>query len=260
VADRVAELVRTEVTDDAIFLLIERPPANSLALDLVAALDAALDVAEREAPEHVLVVCSAVPGFFVAGADIKHMVEIDEAGFRAYGDSLRSAFDRLAAPERISIAAVDGLALGGGCELAMACTLRVAGPEARFGLPETKIGLLPGAGGTQRLPALVGRGRALEMMLTGRQVGAAEAHSIGLVDRLAPLDATATAVELARELGANSRVALEAVIRSVDAGALSPSEAGSAVEADEVTELFARGEAAEGLRAFLERRPPRFER
>jgi enoyl-CoA hydratase len=259
VADRVAELVRTEVTDDAVFLVIERPPANPLALDLVAALDAAIDVADREAPGHVLVVRSAVPGFFVAGADIKHMVEIDEAGFRAYGDSLRSVFNRLAAPERISIAAVDGLALGGGCELAMACTLRVAGPEARFGLPETKIGLLPGAGGTQRLPALVGRGRALEMILTGRQVAAAEAHAIGLVDRLAPEDAAATAVELARELGANSRVALEAVVRSVDA-AVSPSEAGSAAEADEVAELFAHGDAAEGLRAFLERRPPRFER
>jgi enoyl-CoA hydratase len=257
VVDRVAELVRTEAGEDAYLLVIERPPANPLGLDLIAALDAALDAADREAGGRVLVVRSAVPGFFVAGADIKHMVEIDEAGFRAYGDSLRACFDRLAAPERVSIAAVDGLALGGGCELAMACTLRVAGPRACFGLPETKIGLLPGAGGTQRLPALVGRGRALDIMLTGRQVEAVEAHAIGLVDRLAPEDATATAVALARELRANSRPALEGVIRSVDAAG---TPGGAAVEADEVTELFARGEADEGLRAFLERRPPRFER
>jgi enoyl-CoA hydratase len=260
VADRVAELVWTESTEDALLLVIERPPANPLALDLVAALEAALDVADREAGNRIVIVRSALPGFFVAGADIKHMVDLDEAGFRAYGDSLRSAFDRLAAPERISIAAVDGLALGGGCELAMACTLRVAGPDARFGLPEVKIGLLPGAGGTHRLPPLVGRGRALEMMLTGRQVEAAEAHAIGLVDRLAPGDATATALELAGELRANSRVALESLVRSVDAGGVAPSAAGGQVAADEVTELFARGDAQEGLRAFLERREPRFER
>ncbi|HEX4731388.1 MAG TPA: enoyl-CoA hydratase-related protein [Solirubrobacterales bacterium] len=259
-ADRVAELVRTEITEDALLLVIERPPANPLALDLVAALEAALDVADREAGNRIVIVRSALPGFFVAGADIKHMVELDEAGFRAYGDSLRSAFDRLAAPERISIAAVDGLALGGGCELAMACTLRVAGPDARFGLPEVKIGLLPGAGGTQRLPALVGRGRALEMMLTGRQVDAAEAHAIGLVDRLAPGDATVTALELARELRANSRVALESLVRSVDAGGIASAAAGHRVAADEVTELFARGDAQEGLQAFLERREPRFGR
>ena len=259
-ADRVAELVRTESTEDALLLVIERPPANPLALDLVAALEAALDVADREAGNRIVIVRSALPGFFVAGADIKHMIELDEEGFRAYGDSLRSAFDRLAAPERVSIAAVDGLALGGGCELALACTLRVAGSDARFGLPEVKIGLLPGAGGTQRLPALVGRGRALEMMLTGRQVEAAEAHAIGLVDRLAPGDATATALELARELRANSRVALESLIRSVDAAGVPPAATARRVAADEVAELFARGEAQEGLRAFLERREPRFER
>jgi len=260
VVEGVAELVRTEATEDAFVLTIGHPPANPLSGELIAALDAALDRADREAGSRVLIVRSALPGFFVAGADIKHMVTIDEAAFRAYGEAMRATFDRLAAPERISIAAVDGLALGGGCELAMACTLRVAGSAARFGLPEAKIGLLPGAGGTQRLPALVGRGRALDIMLTGRQVEAVEAHAIGLVDRLAPGAASEAALELARELRASSRPALEGVVRSVDAAAAGSAESARAVGAEEVAELFARGEADEGLRAFLERREPRFRR
>ncbi|HEY2286619.1 MAG TPA: enoyl-CoA hydratase/isomerase family protein, partial [Streptosporangiaceae bacterium] len=132
----------------------------------------------------VLVVTSAVDRFFAAGADIKHMAAIDATSFTAYGDRMRAVNDRLAAAPFLSVAAVGGLALGGGLELAMAATLRVSGPRARFGLPEVKLGLIPGAGGTQRLPRLVGRGRALDIMLTGRQVPAAEALAIGLADRL----------------------------------------------------------------------------
>src|ERR1700691_2009862 len=154
----------------------------------------------------VLVLASAVEGFFAAGADIKHMSAVDSASFREYGDALRGALERLAALPLVSVAAIDGLALGGGLELAMACTVRVGAARARLGLPEVKLGLIPGAGGTQRLPRLIGRGRALDLMLTGRQIQADEAYWIGLIDRLAKpgTSAKATPWQLALELAAAS--------------------------------------------------------
>ncbi|MFF3380422.1 enoyl-CoA hydratase/isomerase family protein [Streptomyces sp. NPDC002680] len=254
------------MTDDAVsareagpgihVLTLARPPANALGLPIIDGLNAALDAA---GDAKVVVLASEVPGFFAAGADIKHMSGVDAAAFMAYGDRLRGVLDRLASPERVTIAAVDGLALGGGLELAMACTLRVAGADARFGLPEVKLGLIPGAGGTQRLPRLVGRGRALDIMLTGRQVPAAEAHAIGLADRLTDAGkAEAAALELAEKLVTLSRPALVAVIRTVDAAFDLPLEQGFRYEVEQEQELFEAGEAQEGLTAFLEKRPPKF--
>lgn len=255
-----ARVVHWEALDDAFVIRLARPPANALGLPIIEGVAAALDAADAEGGDRVLVFASELDGFFAAGADIKHMVDADQAAFEAYGEALRGALDRLATPERISIAAVDGLALGGGCELAMACTLRIAGPAARFGLPEVKLGLIPGAGGTQRLPRLVGRGRALEIMLSARQVAAGEAHAIGLVDRLVDEDPLAAALDLARELRTMSRLALESVVRTVDAAFDRGLAEGIRFEAAEENRLFADGDAREGLRAFVERRRPEFAR
>jgi enoyl-CoA hydratase/carnithine racemase len=254
------QVVHWEDTEHAFVIRLARPPANALGAPILEGVGAALDAADRDAPGKVLVLTSDVDGFFAAGADIKFMVETDQAGFEGYGDALRGSLDRIAAPSRIAIAAVGGLALGGGCELAMACALRVAGPGARFGLPEVKLGLIPGAGGTQRLPRLVGRGRALDIMLTARQVDAAEAHAIGLVDRLVDGDPLPAALELAKTLSRMSRPALEAVVRTVDAAFDRPIAEGIALEAEEENALFRDGEAREGLRAFVERRRPEFGR
>jgi enoyl-CoA hydratase/carnithine racemase len=240
-------------------IILQRPPANALGVPLIEGLNQALNVASADAGVKVLVVESGVPGFFAAGADIRHMAAADGAAFAGYGDALRAVLGRFAGPERISIAAVEGLALGGGLELALACTLRVAGAQARFGLPEVKLGLIPGAGGTQRLPRLVGRGRALDIMLTGRQVGAEEAFAIGLVNRLAASGAAgAEALALAGELSRLSRPAQQAVIRTVDASEQTSLPDGLAYEAEQVQGLFETGEAKEGLNAFLEKRPPDF--
>ena len=240
-------------------VILDGPPANALGPDIVEGLHAAMDFAET-ASAKVVLVTSAVTGFFAAGADIKHMSAVDAASFREYGNALRAGLERLSALPMVSVAAIDGLALGGGLELAMACTMRVAATGARLGLPEVKLGLIPGAGGTQRLPRLVGRGRALDIMLTGRQVEADEAFWIGLIDRLAEPGETARAAawQLAHELTAASTPAQLAVVRTVDAAYDRPIHEGLRYEVEQVQELFERGEAMEGLRAFIAKRAPEF--
>jgi enoyl-CoA hydratase/carnithine racemase len=250
--------VSLRVADSVIEITLNRPPANALGLPIIEGLHIGLDAADA-LPAKVILVSSALPGIFAAGADIKHMSSVDAASFGAYGDALRGAVERLAAHPAVSVAAVDGLALGGGLELAMACSLRVAGSSARLGLPEVKLGLIPGAGGTQRLPHLVGRGRALDIMLTGREVDAEEALRIGLVDRLVPAGtAAAAARELARELCAASSPAQRAVVRTVDAAYDRPLAAGLRYEAEQVQGVFEQGEAIEGIRAFIDKRAPEF--
>jgi enoyl-CoA hydratase/carnithine racemase len=234
------------------------PPANALSVPLLDGLHAALDAAEASGDVKVMIVTSGLDGFFAAGADIKHLARIDAGSFAAYGARMRAVNDRIAAAPWISVAAVDGLALGGGLELAMACTLRVSGPRARYGLPEVRLGLIPGAGGTQRLPRLVGRGQALDIMLTARQVTATEALAIGLIDRLAETGALTEALTLAGELSRGSLPAQLAVVRAVDSAFDLPLEAGVRFEADQEQSLFEEGDAAEGIAAFVAKRPPSF--
>lgn len=238
-------------------ITLNDPPANALSLPLVDGLAAALDEVQRS-DAVVLVVRSAVPRFFMAGADLKHLQRAGADGFEDYIVRLRGVLERIPELPLISIAAIDGHALGGGFELAAACTLRVAGPGARLGVPEVKLGLLPGAGGTQRLPRLVGRGAALDLLLTGRSVGAEEALRIGMVDRVAEDGAEAEALRLAAEVAVHPRSALTAIVRCVDAARDMPFADGFAVERREIVDLFAGADAQEGLTAFVEKRPPRF--
>lgn len=253
-------VVEWEQVDDATLLvLLRRPPANALGLPLIAGLAGAMDHVDAHPGVRVVVVASRIPGIFAAGADIKHMVTADQEAFEEYGALLRPQVERFAEAGRITIAAVDGLALGGGMELAMACTLRVASSAASFGLPEVRLGLIPGAGGTQRLPRLVGRGRALDIMLTARRVSGEEGARIGLVDRLvADGQAEAEALRLAVQVGALSAPAQAAVVRCVDTTDDAPLAVGLAQEAAESAKLFADGDAREGLTAFVERREPQF--
>jgi enoyl-CoA hydratase/carnithine racemase len=255
----VTEVVSWRVAAPDVWVVtIDRGPANALHPDILDGLHAAVDAAEAAGDVKVMVVASGLDGFFAAGADIKHLATIDVGSFTAYGDAMRAVNDRIAAAAWISIAAVDGLALGGGLELAMACTMRVSGAKGSYGLPEVKLGLIPGAGGTQRLPRLVGRGRALDIMLTARQVPADEALAIGLVDRLVEGDVVEAAIALAGELATMSLPAQLAVVRSVDASFELPLDEGGRYEADQEKSLFSNGEAAEGIAAFLEKRTPAF--
>jgi len=234
-------------------LTLTNPPVNGLSHAVRAGVRESLARASRDGADAAVVVGAGAT--FPAGADIAEF----ERGDWAKAPDLGEVVEAVDAARIPVVAAVHGTALGGGLELALACSLRVGSTRARLGLPEPKLGLIPGAGGTQRLPRLVGRGRALDLMLTGREVAAAEAHAIGLLDRVVdPGAALDAAVELATQVAALSLPALEAVLRCVDdAGELSLAE-GMAREAARVEDLFDSPDGREGLAAFLAKRPATF--
>jgi enoyl-CoA hydratase/carnithine racemase len=237
--------------------VLSRPPANALGPPLVAALGELVDEFEH-GPAKVLVLSSEVPGCFAAGADLVHVASLTGQQFADYRDSARAPFERLAGCPKPSIAVLDGRALGGGLELALACTLRFASRTARLGLPEVLLGLIPGAGATQRLPRLIGHGRALELLLTGREIHADEAWRIGLVDRVFYREPVAETLEIALQLARASAPAMAAIKSCVDVARDLPHERGMAVEGVALLSLFEDGEAREGIAAFLEKRAPEF--
>jgi enoyl-CoA hydratase len=249
--------VTLEFDDRVAIALLDGGPINVLSPELLRELTCALDDFE-DSDARVLVIGSEIEGVFASGGDVELVSRTDATGFVSYMHALREALDRLAGLEEPTIAALDGRALGGGLELALACTLRVAGAQVGVGLPQIKLGTIPAAGGTQRLPRMIGHGKALDLLVTGRTVEAEEAYAIGLVDRLAPEgEALTVAVQLAREIASASMPAVAAVRRAA-AAATSSFPEGMAVEAREALALFERGEAREGFDAFLQHRPPNF--
>ncbi len=195
---------------------------------------------------------------FAAGAYIIEITEVDDTSGELLAGRTHRIFRRIETLGKPVIACIDGFALGGGCELAMSCTLRLAASTARLGQPEIKLGLIPGYGGTQRLPRLVGPGAALKMILTGAMIDAAEALRIGLVDEVVPGDAdalTARATELAQLLASMPPLAVAAAIEAVDRGAGLPLEAALTLEAALFGRLCSTEDKREGTRAFLEKRP-----
>jgi enoyl-CoA hydratase/carnithine racemase len=239
-------------------VLLDGGPANVLTPDLLRAFTRALDDFEA-ADARALVIGSAIPDIFASGGDVELVSRSDANGFVTYMTALREALDRLDALEVPSIAAIDGAALGGGLELALACTMRVAGDGSRLGLPQVKLGTIPVAGGTQRLPRVVGHGKALDLLVTGRTLCTDEAYRIGLADRCAPPGgALDVAIDFAREISVASAPAVSAVRRAAEAATVRSFPEGMAVEAREALALFERGEAREGFAAFLDHRPPNF--
>src|SRR4051812_6098314 len=196
---------------------------------------------------------------FVAGADISELEALSGLHARALARRGQLVFNRLEALHKPVIAAVNGFALGGGCELAMACHLRIASDAAKFGQPEVKLGLIPGYGGTQRLPRLVGKGRALQLLMTGEVIDAAEALRIGLVNKVVPAaDLLKTANDMMKAMLANAPLALAGCIEAVNRGYdLSIGDA-LAMEATAFGLLFSSEDKREGTRAFLEKRAPSF--
>jgi enoyl-CoA hydratase/carnithine racemase len=253
-----ADFVAIEMRDDGVALLrINRPPMNALSLALLDELaEAGVALATDEAVKAVVVVGGERA--FAAGFEIAEFD--DEERARLVGERLRIAFDALGNIPRPVIAAVNGFALGGGLELAMACDLRIAADNARVGQPEILLGLIPGAGGTQRLPRLVGPARAKEMIWSGRQVRADEAERIGLVDRVVPVaDLLDAAVDWASEFARGAVVAMGLAKRVVDRGLDGALVEGLDLEADAFVEVFTTEDAATGVRSFLENGPGKAE-
>jgi enoyl-CoA hydratase len=241
-------------SDEFALLTLDRPEAlNALSFATLGELDAALDAVEA-GDARGLLVTGAGERAFCAGADIKELMNRPLAEQRrdaANGQRIVSRFGTLPMP---SVALINGYAFGGGLELAMACNFRLALKTARLGLPEIKLGLIPGYGGTQRLPRLVGEGRALEIIMSGRTLDSDEAERIGLVHRLADGDLVDAGKAFAREMTGYGLPALalarDAVTRALDV----PLEEGLKLEADLNTLAFQTGDAAEGMAAFIEKR------
>ena len=217
-----------------------------------------LDV-RRDEGVRCVIVTGAGEKAFVAGADIQELERLSPTEAGAYALAGQHVFDLVEHLGKPVVAAVNGFALGGGCELAMACTLRVASETARFGQPEVKLGVTPGFGGTQRLPRLVGKGRALDLLLTGRLVDAQEALAIGLVNRVVPAaDLMPKARELAVALGALAPVAMRSIIEAVHRGTEMAFHEAAFLEATLFGLCFSTADMREGTRAFLEKRPATF--
>ena len=254
-----SDVVSYEFADGVATITLARPPANALGEPIITGLTTAFDQAEAESAG-VVVIRSAVDGFFAAGADLTLFDDLDQVGFLDYLDRLRSQIERADSGSWISIAAIDGHAMGGGLELAMACTMRVASVEAKLGVPEVKLGLLPGAAGTQRLPKLIGRGPAIDLLLTGRSIDGLEAYRIGLVDRLTEpgVSASDAADDLAATLARGPHQAHQAILRCVEAATRTQLTDGMAFERAQLADLFESADGREGVRAFLAKRRPAF--
>ena len=242
------------------WITVNRPQKlNALNVTTVAELDLAAAAAAADPEVLAVVVTGAGEKAFVAGADIAELNTLGPVAAREFalrGQAVFRRFERMAKPV---VAAVNGYALGGGCELAMACHLRVAAGNAVFGQPEVKLGLIPGYGGTQRLPRLVGRGRALEIILTGRNVSAEEAERIGLVNRVVPADQLAAATtELVSAILRNGPLAVAHCLEAVDNGLDMALDDGLLLEATLFGVGAASDEMREGTAAFLEKRAARF--
>ena len=247
--------VKLESRGDHAIAWLDRPPANSISPDTVQALQKLWDEVTGSSAR-ALIFASANPMLFCAGADIKAFTTMDAAGGSALLNEMHGLLRAMETSRVVTIAAVNALAFGGGCELAMACDVRLAAESATFGQPEINLGIIPGFGGTQRLPRLVGTAQALEMNLTGDAISAAEACEIGLANRVVPdhelLD---TAVAWARKLAGQAPLAVEQIKR-VSAG--SDIDAGIEAEKAAFATVFASEDAREGIAAFVQKRPPRF--
>lgn len=252
--------VELERHDEFAVLRLNRPEAlNALSFDILRDLEQAFDkVAEDDA--RALLVIGAGDKAFCAGADIKELMNRKLIDQKRGAELGQRVFQKLVTLPIPSVAIINGYAFGGGLELAMACTFRVATPNARLGLPEIKLGLIPGYGGTQRLPRLIGEARALELVMTGRAVKPEEAERVGLVNRLLEpeADPLQAGVAFAREFSGFSLLSLgfarEAVQRALDV----PVQDGLKIEADLSTLAYQTADAAEGMSAFAEKRKPDF--
>jgi len=254
------QFVNYTVEDRVATVTISNPPANVLTTPLMTELDKV--IGELTGNDDVKVLVLAGSGtLFVAGADIKEIASISSP---TRGEELarmgQGVFDKIEQMRKPVIAAITGFCLGGGMELAMACHMRVAGDRARMGQPEINLGIIPGFGGTQRLTRLVGKAKAMEMILTGDMINAQEAKALGLVNKVVPEgEVLKQAVGLAKKIAAKGGKAISAAMQAIQEGTVQPLSQGLALEASLFGQICQTGDMKEGISAFLEKRQPKFQ-
>lgn len=237
---------------------IDHPPANALNAQTFEGLRQMLDAYEND-PQVKVIVLTGEGRFFIAGADIKEFANFGGEQAEALSLAGQQLFSRMEAFSKPIIAAINGACLGGGLELAMSCHIRLAAAEAKIGLPELNLGLIPGYGGTQRLPRLVGRGKATLMMLTSEMIGGEEAHRIGLAEAVYPAEQLLDeAKKLAAVIADKSAVAMRFALDAIHTGESLVMEEGLKYEAKLFGEAFTTEDMKEGVGAFLEKRKPQF--
>ncbi|MFV2020303.1 enoyl-CoA hydratase/isomerase family protein [Micromonospora sp. LOL_023] len=253
-----SELVLVEVDGGIATIRLSRPPMNALNAEVQEGLRSAARTISDDEQVRAVVVYGGEK-VFAAGADIKEMADMSYVDMSARAAQLSSAFDAIARIPKPVVAAITGYALGGGCELALACDWRVVAEDAKLGQPEIKLGVIPGAGGTQRLARLVGPARAKDIILTGRMVDADEAQRIGLVDLVVPADQVyAAALDLVRPFVGGPAQAVKAAKLAIDGGLEMDLASGLAWESQLFAGLFATDDRTEGMTAFVAKRKPDF--
>ena len=252
------EFVRLETNDGIGTIRLDRPPMNPLNTQIQDELRAVAQAAAGAAEIRAVIVYGG-PKVFAAGADITEFTSMTYQQMSVRATELSAAFDAVARIEKPVVAAITGYALGGGCELALACDWRVVADDAKLGQPEIKLGLIPGAGGTQRLARLIGPAKAKDLVFSGRMVDAEEALRIGLADRVVPAaDVYETAVELVRAYTKGPALALRAAKVAIDGGLGMDLTSGLAWESQLFAGLFATDDRVEGTTAFVQKRKPKF--
>ena len=254
------ENVKVEIRDGLLILTIDRPKVlNALNAATVEEIYHVFAAARDDQTVRAVIITGGGDKAFVAGADINElakMTPITGKETSERGQFILSFIERF---PKIVIAAINGFALGGGCELALACHIRIASEKTQLGLPEVTLGIIPGYGGTQRMARLLGKGKALELICTGDRIGAAEAERIGLVNKVVPADQLmSTAEEMARKVMSRGPLAIRAAIEAVMSGSDMPFQEGQFLEATLFGFLCASDDTKEGMKAFLEKRPANF--
>jgi enoyl-CoA hydratase/carnithine racemase len=255
------QYIRTEVEDRVAVLTIDHPPVNSFNTEVMTELDQAIDELLTDDEVKAIVVTGGGTNAFVAGADIPEILKLldQPGGLKTASEAGQALFTKIEKATKPVIAAIDGFCLGGGLELAMACHMRICSDRSRLGQPEINLGAIPGWGGTQRLPRLVGKGKAIELILTGDMIRAQEAYRIGLVNKVVPAGTVLKeARDLARKIGSKSKLPTAAALRAIAQGLAVSVEEGLKIEAVEFGALEAAEDAREGVSAFLEKRQAEF--
>jgi len=254
------ENIRVEKKNQIAYVTIARPKVlNALSIATVDELRQAFHDLKNDSEVRVAIITGEGDKAFVAGADIQEFLAINPVAGKEYSRRGQAVFELIENLGKPVIAAINGFALGGGCELAMACAIRLATPNAKFGQPEVKLGIIPGFNGTQRLPRIVGRGLAMHMLLTGDPISAEEAYRIGLVNEIvAPGELMARAEAIAKKIIANAPLAVRFAMEAVNKGLEVSTEEGAFIEATLFGVVCATEDKVERTRATLEKRPAQF--